>query len=104
MTMRAVSVSSASARFLDFEASLSSMRRTTPAVCSNWATVLDSWSSRTRRSVMTMTLSNTGLSNSSWSTDRRCESQAIEFDFPEPAECWKRYLCPAPCSRAWASA
>ena len=32
-----------------------------------------------------------------------CESQAIEFDLPLPAECWMRYRLPAPLAAASAS-
>jgi hypothetical protein len=44
--------------------------------------------SRMRRSVTTITESK----------------KAIEFDLPLPAECWIRYLLPAPLSRTSASA
>jgi hypothetical protein len=50
------------------------------------------WSSRMRRSVMTMTESKTSrpsppslLAPMSW-----CDSQAMELDLPLPAECWIR--------------
>ena len=51
--------------------------------------------SSTRRSVMTMMESKAGFP--SCSTPISCRAtQAMELDFPLPAECWTRYFCPAP--------
>ena len=49
-----------------------------------------SWRSSTDRSVITTTLSNTGSFAALCSVDSRWASQAMVFDFPDPAECWTR--------------
>jgi hypothetical protein len=87
---------SASASSDDFEPALPSTVTIVPFTDSNCCTVARSCSSSTRRSVTTITLSKIFLSAASCSSDSRCESQPIEFDFPDPAECWIRYDCPGP--------
>ena len=87
-----------------------------PGTWSKEATVSRSCLSSTRRSVTTTTLWNTGsfaLSPAArtaalnWAgsagvcrVDNRCASQAMVFDFPDPAECWISLLLPGPCARA----
>ena len=73
---------------------------------SAWPTVAPTWAnclivsriclSRMRRSVTTMMESNTPAS-SFLSPINWWASQAMELDFPLPAECWMRYRFPAPC-------
>ena len=66
------------------------------------------WSARSRRSLpatagrsrcgrdTTSTESKTFLCCASCRSARKCADQAIELVLPEPAECWIRYLPPAP--------
>ena len=68
----------------------SSIFFTTPGVWSNWKIVRCSCRSSTTRSVITMTLWNTGWFSSSNRFDSRCASHAIVFDLPDPAECSTR--------------
>jgi hypothetical protein len=48
-----------------------------------------------RRSVTTITESNT-VTSLAVSPINWCDNQAMEFDLPEPAECWIRTRRPAP--------
>ena len=60
-----------------------------PTVALTWVnclTVASIWLSRILRSVMMMIESNASVS-SRFSPTRSCASQAIEIDFPLPAEC-----------------
>ena len=50
----------------------------------------------TVRSEMTSTESKTLWSFASWSSARKCADHAMEFVFPEPAECCTRYFAPGP--------
>ncbi len=88
---------SASASSCDFAPPSPAMWATTPGVRSIWRIASCSWASRTLRSVITRTESNTGLLASSCSTDSRCASQEMLLVLPDPAECWIRYRCPGPC-------
>ncbi len=79
---------------------------------SAWPTVAPTWAnclivsqicrSRMRLSVTTMMESNTPAA-SFRSPINWWASQAMELDFPLPAECWMRYRFPAPCRRVSAS-
>lgn len=86
-TSAACSPRRASASFVDFAAPCPRPGRRRRQPIRTGPLSWKPWSSNTRRSVMTITLSNTALSWSSWSFDKRCANHAIEFDFPEPAEC-----------------
>ena len=50
----------------------------------------------TLRSETTSTVENSFLSLASCRSARKCAVQAMELVLPEPAECWIRYLPPAP--------
>ena len=86
MMTRAVLPSRAARSWAEF----SSIFTIVPGVCSKPDTVACSCRSRTTRSVMTMTLSKTLVSDSSCRLARRWQIQAMVFDLPEPAECWTR--------------
>lgn len=69
---------------------------TTPFVPSIALMAFWSWSSSTVRSVTTMTESKVFELSLLCKFASPCASHAIEFVLPEPAECWIRYLLPAP--------
>ena len=79
-------------------AALALMLVTTPVVRSKSKIASCSCPSITLRSLTTSTESKTFLWSASWSSARKCAVHAIEFVLPEPAECWIRYLPPAPSS------
>ena len=58
------------------------------ASCNCWSITL--------RSLTTRTESKTFLWSASCRSAKKCAVHAIEFVLPEPAECWIRYLPPAP--------
>ena len=77
-------------------------RSACPTVDATWVNcrmVLSICRSNTLRSVMTMMESKAGFPSCSIPISCRA-TQAMELDFPLPAECWTRYFCPAPFSSA----
>ena len=72
---------------------------TTPVVRSKSKSASCSCASITLRSETTSTVSNSFSCLASCRSARKCADHAMELVLPEPAECWIRYLPPAPSSQ-----
>jgi len=72
---------------------------TTPVVRWKSKTASWSWAPSRVRSEITSTMSKTLLSAESCRSAKKWAVQAMVLVLPEPAECWIRYLPPAPSSR-----
>ena len=75
------------------------MVATTPCVRSKSESASCNCPSITLRSETTITVEKSFWSLASCRSARKCAVQAIELVLPDPAECWMRYLPPAPSSQ-----